>query len=73
MTCGTYLRRFSDMDLDRWTVRFLGHWLSKAVDTGGEKDFVRAVSEMRGDFKRLLNGAALVIYGLPAFLEENAT
>ena len=64
-----FLWAVTDQDLDRWTVSFLKHWLQDGQgDQDGEKDFVRAVAQKRNDFARFLNGAATVVYGLPAFL-----
>lgn len=58
----------TDLDLDTWTASFLKHWLGdKKGDP--EIDIVRAVSQKRGSFTRILNGAAAVVYGLPEFLK----
>jgi len=60
-----FLWSVTDLDVDRWTVAFLEHWLG-GNQRGG--CFVRAVASKRGDFNRFMNGAATVVYGLPAFL-----
>lgn len=60
----------ADLDVDRWTVAFLEHWLDRGKEGNGTGDFVRAVAEKRGNFARILNGAATVVYGLPAFLNS---
>ena len=61
-----------DLDVDKWTVSFLEHWLgsNKDNDSGSSTDFVRCVAERRGDFIRLANSAATVVYGLPAFYQN---
>ena len=67
-----FLWNVTDLDLDTWTVQFLRHWLSNeeaSSSSSSERDFVRAAAQKRGAFARLLNGAALVVYGLPAFLD----
>ena len=61
-----FLWSVTDLDIDTWTVEFLKHWLDKGE--GGETDIVRAVSEKRRSFKRMLNGAATVVYGLPELI-----
>lgn len=61
-----FLWSVTDLDIDTWTVEFLEHWLDKR---DGEKDFVKAVAEKRHCFRRLLNSAATVVYGLPSFFE----
>ncbi|TRY63276.1 hypothetical protein TCAL_04651 [Tigriopus californicus] len=61
-----FLWSVTDLDIDTWTVEFLEHWLEKRK---GQKDFVKAVAEKRHCFKRLVNSAATVVYGLPSFFE----
>lgn len=68
-----FLWSVTDLDLDNWTMKFLEHWLGGQAggeEGGGKKDFVRAVGSRRHCFKKVLNSAATVVYGLPAFLEE---
>eukprot|EP00095_Tigriopus_kingsejongensis_P012131 maker-scaffold1116_size61586-snap-gene-0.9 protein:Tk12131 transcript:maker-scaffold1116_size61586-snap-gene-0.9-mRNA-1 annotation:"hypothetical protein LOTGIDRAFT_230378" len=62
-----FLWSVTDVDIDKWTVDFLEHWLGKEAK---EKDFVKAVAQRRHCFNRLLNSAATVIYGLPSFFDQ---
>ena len=55
-----FLWPVTDADVDQWTVSFLGHWLG-----GEEPELLQAAAEKRNDFRYVLNGAALVVYGLP--------
>ena len=61
-----FLWSVTDIDIDKWTVEFLKHWLEKKED--GETDIVRAVSQKRRSFRRIVNAAATVIYGLPELI-----
>ena len=58
-----FLWTITDRDVDQWTVRFLQHWLG---NQGNQPEFVQAVSDQRGAFLRMINKAAIVIYGLPS-------
>ena len=60
-----FLWSVTDRDLDKWTVGFLNHWLGKG-DGPHEEDFVQAVANQRTNFARIINSAALVIYGIPS-------
>ena len=60
-----FLWSVTDIDIDKWTVEFLKHWLEKE---DGETDIVRAVSQKRRSFRRIVNAAATVIYGLPELI-----
>lgn len=61
-----FLWSVTDIDVDKWTVEFLKHWLDKKED--GETDIVRAVSQKRRSFRRIVNAAATVVYGLPELI-----
>ena len=60
-----FLWSVTDRDVDTWTVGFLKYWLGKE-EGPHEEDFVRAVANYRSKFGRIINGAATVVYGLPA-------
>jgi len=55
-----FLWAVTDADVDQWTVTFLNHWLG-----GGQEELMQAAADKRSSFRNLLNGAALVVYGLP--------
>jgi len=55
-----FLWAVTDADVDQWTVTFLNHWLG-----GGQDELMQAAADKRSSFRNLLNGAALVVYGLP--------
>ena len=59
-----FLWSVTDRDIDKWTVSFLQHWLCKG-DGPHESQFIRAVANQKGKFKRKINSAATVVYGLP--------
>ncbi len=66
-----FLWSVTDQDVDQWTVKLLDHWLGgEGRPKTPQRDFVRAVAEQKSGFTRLLNGSALVVYGLPAFRGE---
>ncbi len=58
-----FLWSITDKDVDQWTVDFLKHWLSKDDE---QTEFVQAVADKRSNFERMINRAAIVIYGLPS-------
>jgi len=55
-----FLWPVTDADVDQWTVTFINHWLG-----GGENELLQAVADKRKSFKYIMNGSALVVYGLP--------
>lgn len=55
-----FLWPVTDADVDQWTVTFLNHWLG-----GGEEELLQAAADKRQCFRNVLNGSALVVYGLP--------
>ena len=55
-----FLWAVTDVDVDQWTVIFLNHWLG-----GGEGELLQAAADKRKCFRNVLNGSALVVYGLP--------
>jgi len=55
-----FLWAVTDADVDQWTVTFLNHWLG-----GGQEELMQAAADKRSSFRNLLNGSALVVYGLP--------
>ena len=55
-----FLWAVTDADVDQWTVTFLNHWLG-----GGQEELMQAAADKRNSFRNLLNGSALVVYGLP--------
>jgi len=58
-----FLWAVTDADVDQWTVVFLQHWLGGKKD--GQSELLQASADKRSSFKNFLNGAALVVYGLP--------
>jgi len=58
-----FLWAVTDADVDQWTVVFLQHWLGGKKD--GQPELLQASADKRASFKNFLNGAALVVYGLP--------
>jgi hypothetical protein len=54
----------TDRDVDIWTLRFLEHWIGHGPNSH-EREFVRAVANLRSKFERIINTAAVVVYGLP--------
>ena len=56
-----FLWSVTDKDVDNWTVKFLKHW----VEDGVPREFVQSVADKRADFERVINRAAVVLYGLP--------
>jgi separase len=58
-----FLWAVTDADVDQWTVTFLQHWLGGKKD--GQAELLQACADKRSSFKQVLNGAALVVYGLP--------
>eukprot|EP00092_Neocalanus_flemingeri_P017606 GFUD01019048.1.p1 GENE.GFUD01019048.1~~GFUD01019048.1.p1 ORF type:complete len:623 (-),score=233.49 GFUD01019048.1:88-1956(-) len=58
-----FLWPVTDADVDQWTVTFLGHWLGGGE--GGEGELLQAAADKRKCFRNVLNGSALVVYGLP--------
>jgi len=56
-----FLWAVTDRDVDKWTVIFLEHWLRD----GGQEELLQAVADKRENFQHFINGAALVVYGLP--------
>ena len=58
-----FLWSVTDRDVDQWTAEFLQHWLNHEQ---GQPEFVQAVSDKKADFERMINKAAVVIYGLPS-------
>lgn len=55
-----FLWPVTDADVDQWTVEFLNHWLG-----GEEEELMQAAANKRRSFRNVLNGSALVVYGLP--------
>lgn len=55
-----FLWPVTDADVDQWTVTFLTHWLG-----GGQEELLQAAADKRKCFRNILNGSALVVYGLP--------
>ena len=56
-----FLWNITDKDVDQWTIKLLRYW----TEDGCQKDFVQCVADMRTEFQRITNRAALVVYGLP--------
>ena len=55
-----FLWGVTDRDVDKWTVTLLKHWIE------GKREFVQSVAEKRCEFDRMVNRAAVVLYGLPS-------
>ena len=55
-----FLWSVTDKDVDNWTVTLLKYWIE------GKREFVQSVAEKRCDFERMINRAAVVLYGLPS-------
>ena len=56
-----FLWPITNRDLDKWTIKFLEHWLTE----GDQEELLQAAADTRQHFDHFLNGAALVVYGLP--------
>ena len=56
-----FLWSITDRDVDQWTDLFLRHWLGD-----DRPEFVQAVADKKSAFNRMINQAAVVIYGLPS-------
>lgn len=59
-----FLWSVTDRDVDIWTIKLLEHWLGQGPGPH-ESEFVKAVANLRSQFKWTINSAATVIYGLP--------
>ena len=61
-----FLWSITDKDVDQWTVEFLQYWLPINGQKGEQPEFVQAVADKKSGFNRVINRAAVVIYGLPS-------
>ena len=51
--------------MDKWTTAFLDHWLRDPGTADTEAELLQAVADKRDAFEHFINGAAVVVYGLP--------